>query len=871
MTHRYAIGLAALLHDIGVFYQHADSGVADKPEYLSEEILKRHAATDSAGERRPLHHSLWTAQFLHEHQTVWSSFHAATFTPEYSLSELCNVYKAPVCPADKLMHRAIQFALGRDTSPASMPGDATPQGRLSTIFDALARSSGTRVTPLVPLSVSPALFPETVQQGNNSEAYKKLWLAFVEEFRLLDATDKDVFLHNLLSLLEKYAWCVPCGAAHLPDVSLYDHLRSTAAFALALYDYDAPNTATFMAAGPVAINEAPEPLLFVGCDLSGIQKYLYDIVPRRAAKNLKGRSFYLQLLLDTVNQYVRDRLNLPGFSVIYSSGGGFYMIMANTESVRAGLDALHQQLERLLWQYHGTGLYLAMAYEPFGSDVIFEQHFGLLWSKLSEKLSRQKNQRYTALLQTEYDLFFTDTGERGGVNLRDAIDGEDLGIVDETAEVRKALQHGHIIKLDETSAEGLYVKPYTKQIIELGEHLRDAKYRVVSTKPVPETAQEPFCPLGLPYFNYLLPEQSFNNLQAKADQHGLLCHISVINQTMVGKTSHWRKNRISWMWYGGNEYPLDERGLIKTFEELCGVRYADAAKQITAEKPKFTRLGVLRMDVDNLGSLFKEGFAKGRQTFSSYASLSRQLDFFFRGFINNIWSETHAESKKGFKKYTQIIYAGGDDLFIVGKWDVLIELAGAIHRSFADFTCNHTERLSLSGGLIMVDAKEPLLRAAEQSAEAEDSSKNYRLKGIGKNAFTMLDITLNWDEEFEALSSLKNEIYQSLKEEVIQSGLLSKIIAYYMQAGFEQHQIKRLQVIWQMVYDFTRTKSRYRNQVVLHQFLDAWNRAIIEKRAPGFKNTNYHPLELLAHACRWVALEKRTNEHIKLNKQFTYA
>lgn len=49
-------------------------------------------------------------------------------------------------------------------------------------------------------------------------------------------------------------------------------------------------------------------LLFVGGDLSGIQKFIYNISSKKAAVSLKGRSAYLVEYTDTICQ---NLLNLP--------------------------------------------------------------------------------------------------------------------------------------------------------------------------------------------------------------------------------------------------------------------------------------------------------------------------------------------------------------------------------------------------------------------------------------------------------------------------------------------------------------------------------------------------------------------------------
>jgi len=50
--------------------------------------------------------------------------------------------------------------------------------------------------------------------------------------------DFHVYLPSLISVLEKYTWCIPSAIYHtLPDISLFDHSVSTAAIASALYSY----------------------------------------------------------------------------------------------------------------------------------------------------------------------------------------------------------------------------------------------------------------------------------------------------------------------------------------------------------------------------------------------------------------------------------------------------------------------------------------------------------------------------------------------------------------------------------------------------------------------------------------------------------
>jgi len=64
------------------------------------------------------------------------------------------------------------------------------------------------------------------------------------------------------------------------------------------------------------------------------------------------------------------------------------------------------------------------------------------------------------------------------------------------------------------------------------------------------------------------------------------------------------------------------------------------------------------------------------------------------------------------RKLPYVIYAGGDDLFLVGAWDVLPPLAQAIRAAFDRLTDG---RLTMSAGISLARDKYPLYRAAEDA------------------------------------------------------------------------------------------------------------------------------------------------------------
>ena len=164
----------------------------------------------------------------------------------------------------------------------------------------------------------------------------------------------------------------------------------------------------------------------------------------------------------------------------------------------------------------------------------------------------------------------------------------------------------------------------------------------------------------------------------------------------------------------------------KTFDEMQA-----------AIKQGIQRLGVLRMDVDNLGEAFKYGFeCPGEESIATLARLSTlsfQLSLYFEGWIKRLCDQSSEDV------YT--VYAGGDDVFLIGPWVTMIDLAKTINDEFQRYTRN--SGLTLSGGMTFIHGKYPVYQAAEDARKALEKAKEI---DAGKNAFTFLDRPWKWAE-----------------------------------------------------------------------------------------------------------------------------
>ena len=162
------------------------------------------------------------------------------------------------------------------------------------------------------------------------------------------------------------------------------------------------------------------------------------------------------------------------------------------------------------------------------------------------------------------------------------------------------------------------------------------------------------------------------------------------------------------------------------------------------------RIAVLRMDVDNLGQAFVSGFENKENgdryvTLSRTAAFSRQMTIFFKYHINRILNNPvcsclSEERRKKEGRDLSIVYSGGDDVFLIGAWNEVIEAALDIRNCFSVYSQN---QLTISGGIGLYGSSYPIHIMADETGELESFSKKLK----NKNAVTLFSDggRYNWD------------------------------------------------------------------------------------------------------------------------------
>lgn len=531
-------------------------------------------------------------------------------------------------------------------------------------------------------------------------------------------------INSLLHVLEATTSTVPSSTnkSELVDVSLYDHSKTTAGLALCIYDYlEACGVRDYRAAlfsGPASRSYYREKMfLLVSCDMSGIQDFIYNISGAGALKQLRARSMYLELMMEHIVDELLDGLSLNRSNVMYTGGGHAYLLLPNTKRTQSALSDFKEELKSWFLKEHGVDLYMAFAGVECSADDLSNTgedkgRFGNLFRELSSKLSLAKASRYSA--SEIRALNFSKRQHTGDAReCRECHSSSALSSNEDICETCEALRD-----------------------ISAGLVKKDVVFAIVDEK----NAGPSCCKLSLPFgCNLVLYERA-----RYLDDQPIVRRIYTKNwDAGINLSTH--------IWMG--DYTADMGG-----EGISS--YAESGSTLEDGRG-IKRLGVLRADVDNLGVVFASGIPEDKASISRTATLSRALSLFFKKQVNEIFE---------LGQYRlQIIYSGGDDLFVVGNWSDVLHAAIDLRESFLEFTGNGC--LTISAGIGMFDENYPIARMAAVVGGLESAAKLHCELDVGgymraKNSIALWgpNSVFSWDELVDIVEPRMREIADVFEE-----------------------------------------------------------------------------------------------------------
>lgn len=526
--------------------------------------------------------------------------------------------------------------------------------------------------------------------------------------------------NSLIYILKNLLSYVPSSTniTQFADISLYEHLKLTAGLASCMYLYcKEKNNIDYKSKYYLKVNRNEKEYIISSIDLSGVQKFIYTITSTGAAKMLKARSFYLELLMENIIDEILDKLELTRANVIYSGGAHSYLLLPNTNSTKETLEQAKVNFNNWLINKFGTELSIIISYIECCADNFNANdnsaNINQIFSELAQNSSKIKLQKYNKE-QLEKLLVPNE-------------------IEDETRECTVCGTSNKIVYNEILEKDMCLTCDY---IYELGNKLTNC------SNNQGEGAIIVIGKEGRIQLPTLEGESIFVNIIQDKDNinFGTYKRLYTLNKKDYGDLF---SNNITTGLYG-----------------IKGT-YQDYAQESIGEK----KIGVLRADIDNLGQTFKTCFINEKYneklvTLSRYSMLSGSLSDFFKYNINYICSKENLErneykiSNKENRGNIKIIYSGGDDLFLIGAWDEIIEISMSLDELLKQYT---NGKITISAGIALFNPKYPISRIAELVGEMESKAKKQK----NKNSITIFQ---NDDMHVLYFDNLKNGVMGKIKD-----------------------------------------------------------------------------------------------------------
>lgn len=441
-----------------------------------------------------------------------------------------------------------------------------------------------------------------------------------------------------------------------------------------------------------------EKLILIKGDLSGIQNFIYKTQKSSALKMLKGRSLYISILQDLVAKLITKKLNLSIANILYSGGGNFY-ILASAKDL-SEFQTIKKYISKVLLKAHDDELYIALGYSEFNINEI--DQFSDVWKNIGSEVGKVKSKRWSELgLYENYDEIFGPLDNGGVLEESCKLCGKICSVLNE---------------------DGLC--EFCNSFIEFIEEAQNKRFYKESFKDIDINKEK-------------------IDIRNLSDVFKLLgFSISFDNDRKI--------NNVNEKIYSINDLENEDvDGYVFKSIKLPKKSLDNIAK--SDGELGDNKIGVIKLDVDNLGKLFIS-----TKNIGEVMALSRNISIFFEGFVeqaiyNNYFYNESEDDQDIYVDKIVIIYAGGDDTFIVGRYDESFKFIDKLKKTFDKYVDNRNRTFSVGVG--MFGSNYPIIMAATKTEEFLEKAKKLE----GKNRICFLGETFTWNQ-FTRLIELKDLI-----------------------------------------------------------------------------------------------------------------
>ncbi|MGD9927945.1 MAG: type III-A CRISPR-associated protein Cas10/Csm1 [Sphaerochaeta sp.] len=730
------IVLAGLLHDIGKFAQRA--GMSEYKDKSMEGILCRSTKQGYYTHQ----HVLYTLGYL---DTVKDCF-----PDSINVGRLINLAAYHHNPSEEDHHIitiADRLSSGMDRfSDKELEYEAQGQFYEQPMLNIASTLSIKETENSAPLKTDASYLPIRPLDGNaigtqgqkkiSKNEYLQQWSQFEKDFLKLKGLGYDEFLAALLTILERYTWCIPSSTIDDPDISLFHHAKTTAAFAACIAVYAAKH------GNWINTIQKDAPYTFVQGDMSGIQKFIFNLpTSKYNAKILRARSFQIWSLSFAFAKFATHTFGMTDANIITFAGGRFMLLVPRTDKTSQHVKNLQFLLDEYMLKGYSGQLACILSQTDINdsSELTKARGLELQFRMQNQEIQSKKKKFQLGLHKTWYML-------------------------DE--EYEKLQKNGDcpLCQINPKESNSEHCKGCSS-LISIGGTLMQAKRIVIDAKE-------------------LLPFEEMVKVVRKSSA-----------STVFGYTNREYIPGLPMITlpYLAPYRDDEETGLL-SFEEIA----------MNSKTKKQKKLAMFKADIDNLGLLFSSSLGN-RWSLSRYSDLSYQFQQFFSSFLAQM-----IQGNEKYKKSIYVVFSGGDDLCVIGPWDVVMEFALDFRQRLDVFT-NHNKAITLSGGIALASSSLPVKNLAAMAENGLETSKQRKERNlIVKDGITIFGVTQSWEAFQRSLSNGK-QMLKYIDANVVSKATVYRIIDFSHRAErVGNGELKDL--LWASNYQYQLSRTIDKNQ-----------------------------------------------------------
>lgn len=530
--------------------------------------------------------------------------------------------------------------------------------------------------------------------------YVDLWKKFLNDLEKIDKGNRHTDLATIEYLLKKYTTFIPSSTTFKKDeyspvkanIPLYDHLKTTALFSGAIEGMNKANRDNVLNYYKKEGSDIEQnDFMLIAGDFFGIQKFIFDKVEaKKASKILRAKSAYIQILTKIVAISLCEKLGMSRLAIISDSAGKFEILAPNKQENKEIIAEFKKELNaHFVKEFYGQ-TGVGVCYVECGlADFIGTSSRD--YQKLRTKLSLEVEK----MKFNKFDLL---QNENYIFEIEEDLNNQNLC----------PLCHKRKKEHDKTECETC------STFIKIGTELSKENFFVITKD---ETATHIFSNY---YIKFVENPKVYKNSIAIYD---------LSNKSEFRGYAKWELS--SYIAKDENLQPL-------TFEVLANNSVQEN------EHGGVKALMALKADVDGMGDFIKNSTVT--DSFAKFNFFSRMVDYYFSVYVPHLMSDEKYQN-------TYTVFAGGDDLFILGAWDEVIALSKEIRKDFRKF-CEDT--LSLSAGMIMTKPNKPVNFIAQISESWLEKAKEHKgFNGQLKDAVSLFGETVKWEDYLDDQGLMK--------------------------------------------------------------------------------------------------------------------